>query len=63
MRKEYELECIRDAAQLNPPYDAVVMAVAHKEFSSLDIKGLIHQSSTVFDIKGKLPREITDGRL
>jgi UDP-N-acetyl-D-galactosamine dehydrogenase len=47
------------------PYDGVVVAVAHREFRDMGIAGvreLAGKSSVVYDIKGILPREQTDGR-
>lgn len=45
-------------------YDAVILAVAHKEFESMDFRSLrFSQESVVYDVKGILPREIIDGRL
>lgn len=46
------------------PYEAVVVAVAHTEFNSLDIKQFtLDQNSVVYDLKGILDREMVDGRL
>jgi UDP-N-acetyl-D-galactosamine dehydrogenase len=42
-------------------YDAVVLAVAHADFKSLDIKTLCNESSVVYDVKGFLSE--SDGRL
>lgn len=42
-------------------YDAVVLAVAHADFKSLDIKTLCNDSSVVYDVKGFLSE--SDGRL
>lgn len=44
-------------------FDAVIAAVAHEEFKSLDVRSLCKENAVVYDIKGKLPREICDGRL
>lgn len=44
-------------------YDAVVLAVAHRQFQQLDIYALKAPNAVVFDIKGILPQEMTDGRL
>ena len=44
-------------------YDTVILAVAHKEFLSLDIKAMLNEKSVVYDVKGILPRDIIDGRL
>jgi UDP-N-acetyl-D-galactosamine dehydrogenase len=45
-------------------YKAIVLAVAHKEFLSLDIESLKHgNAAVVFDIKGFLDRNTIDARL
>ena len=44
-------------------YDAVVLAVAHQEFASLDIGALYRGAAVIYDIKGILPRQTVDGRL
>lgn len=44
-------------------YDAVILAVAHDEFKSLDVKSLLKPNGVIYDVKGVLPRDIVDGRL
>lgn len=44
-------------------YDAIILAVAHKEFLSLDLKSLAKSNAVIFDTKSVLPKEIVDGRL
>lgn len=44
-------------------YDAVILAVAHHEFESLDVKALVKDGGVIYDVKGVLPKEIVDGRL
>lgn len=44
-------------------FDAVILAVAHKEFTELDVKSLLVKNGVVYDVKGMLDREIIDGRL
>ena len=45
-------------------YDAIVLAVSHNEYISLDISSLKKQKeSVVFDVKGFLDRNIVDERL
>ena len=43
-------------------YDAVVLAVAHREFESLDLRALTPQG-LVYDVKGLLPKGSSDWRL
>ena len=47
----------------NGPFDAVILAVAHDAFLSLDIRSLVPQPGVVYDVKGVLPRTLVDARL
>ena len=44
-------------------YDAAILAVAHNEFLSLDLRSLIPEPGVIYDVKGILPRKIIDSRL
>lgn len=44
-------------------FDAVILAVAHKEFAQLNILDLAKDESVIYDVKGVLDRGIVDGRL
>lgn len=44
-------------------FDAAIMAVAHNELKSLDVKSLVKDNSVIYDVKGVLPKEVIDGRL
>jgi UDP-N-acetyl-D-galactosamine dehydrogenase len=44
-------------------YGAVVLAVAHKTFTDLDLDRLIADNSVIYDVKSCLSKEIIDGRL
>jgi UDP-N-acetyl-D-galactosamine dehydrogenase len=49
--------------KLENDYDAVILAVAHKEFKELDIKSITHDNSVIYDIKCVLDPKQIDGRL
>ena len=50
--------------ELEGQYDAVVMAVAHKEFLSFDMRAFLKsKNGVVYDVKGVLNRDYVDGRL
>jgi len=49
--------------ELGEKYDAVVLAVAHKEFIGMDMESLKHEDSVVYDIKGFFDRNMADKRL
>lgn len=44
-------------------FDAVILAVAHDEFRSINLNQLKNDICVVYDVKGFLPRETVDGRL
>lgn len=44
-------------------YEAVILAVAHHEFLTYNIKSLTRDTNVVFDIKGCLDRSVVDARL
>jgi len=44
-------------------FDAVILAVAHNEFKSLDLKKNTNGVSVVYDVKGILSEEVIDGKL
>ncbi|WP_035756886.1 nucleotide sugar dehydrogenase [Hugenholtzia roseola] len=45
------------------PFDALVLAVAHREFENLEIKKLCNAKSVVYDVKSKLAKEVITARL
>jgi UDP-N-acetyl-D-glucosamine/UDP-N-acetyl-D-galactosamine dehydrogenase len=62
---EYSLECGRTkpGAAL---YDAIIVAVGHKEFIEMGVEGIRHSgkaNSVIYDVKSVFPRNSTDGRL
>ena len=44
-------------------YSAVILAVSHSQFLSMNIKYLVSDSGVIFDVKSTLPKENIDGRL
>ena len=64
VKHEYGLTSQKDSGELSADgYDAVVLAVSHREFVQLDVSKFRKGNAVVFDIKGILPRDIVDGRL
>ena len=61
---EYGIDVVPDVNQLSGrKFDAVIMAVAHDKFNSLHIEDLIVQNGVIYDVKGKLDRNIVTARL
>ena len=64
VRHEYGVKSIRSCDELfNNFYDAVVLAVSHREFEKIDLNKYKKSNAVVYDIKGILPINIIDGRL
>ncbi|MBE6385877.1 MAG: nucleotide sugar dehydrogenase [Lentisphaerae bacterium] len=64
IKKCYGFDAVNDFSQLNPAeYDAVVAAVAHRQFAELDWSVFSKPRRVIFDVKGFLPGDLIDGRL
>lgn len=59
---EYGIICQKDIID-GEKFDAVVLAVAHKEFAGLDINKYLKPNAVVYDVKGILSPEIVDAYL
>jgi UDP-N-acetyl-D-galactosamine dehydrogenase len=65
VREEFKLECLERMPN-KIDYSAIIIAVGHKEFVELNIKGLKNISSSksvIIDVKGIYPKKFTDFRL
>jgi UDP-N-acetyl-D-galactosamine dehydrogenase len=49
--------------QLTQPYDAVILAVAHKEFLGIDWRSKLLENGVLYDVKGVLDLGVVDARL
>lgn len=58
---EYGVEILSELP--SGKYDAIILAVAHKEFIGLDLDALKAETAVVFDVKGFLPQNSYDKRL
>ncbi len=63
VQHEYKLDLITEAKQLRSDYDAIVLAVAHNEFLSMDLQALKSDIGVIFDVKSLLPYHLSDARL
>ena len=61
VKKEYGLDVINTLP--DNQFDAVVLAVAHEQFMSIDLSGLLKKNHVIYDVKGILNRQLIDGRL
>ncbi|TXG37162.1 nucleotide sugar dehydrogenase [Seonamhaeicola maritimus] len=61
VKKEYDLDLIK---KINYSYDAVVLAVGHDAFKSIDYNQFIQRGDCViYDVKSVLPRDVITDRL
>ncbi|MFY9164426.1 nucleotide sugar dehydrogenase [Aquirufa antheringensis] len=61
VKKEYGIDLIES---IMGNYEAIVLAVSHKEFLELDMRSICSSStSIIYDIKSFLDRDMVDGRL
>ncbi len=60
VKHEYNLTLTTDLSQ---KYHAVVLAVSHKEFASIELEKLKEKNAIVYDIKGFLPKPSVTARL
>lgn len=44
-------------------FDAVILAVGHREFEKIAVRDLLRENGIIYDVKGVLPQNIADGRL
>ena len=63
VKNEYGIELISKHSSIKKIYDAVILAVSHKEFLTLDIEDFVNGNHVTFDVKSILPKEQTDTRL
>jgi len=63
VKKEFSLDLLTNEQELKNHYNAVVLAVAHKEFNNFDLKKFTSESSVVYDVKAFFPEDKIDGRL
>mgnify|MGYP002621648796 CR=1 FL=1 len=63
VEKEYGIFLTTKEETLTYRYDAVVLAVAHKEFQDIKVRTLVGDKGIVYDVKGVLDRQEVDARL
>lgn len=60
--REYGVICQKELVN-DQKFDAVILAVSHKEFLEMDIKDYLKEIVVVYDVKGILPSSVVDGYL
>jgi len=59
---EYGVATLSQETNLSS-YDAIIAAVAHRQFLTVNLGALRKKASVLYDVKGFFPREIVDARL
>ncbi len=59
---EYGWESVQELGDCKD-CDAIILAVAHDEFSSLNLNDLCKENKVIYDVKGILANDVADGRL
>lgn len=61
---EYGIDCTNDwDAIKDKKFNAIILAVAHKEFAGIDFREMLAECGVIYDVKGALPKEQIDARL
>lgn len=60
-KHEYDIDITNELPK--EKYDAVILAVSHREFANLDVAKLVKDQHVIYDVKCMLDRGIVDGRL
>ncbi|WP_411895326.1 nucleotide sugar dehydrogenase [Winogradskyella sp. A2] len=63
VKHEYGLDLISDIKNLDSDYDAIILAVSHKEFLEINLNKLKASGCVTFDVKSLLPVDTIDARL
>ncbi len=65
VHQEYAIDLLHDKPVAGS-YDGIIVAVAHDEFRAMGpdaIRALGREEAVIFDVKGILPKDMSDGRL
>lgn len=63
VKLEFGIKLLKERSQLKTNYDAVVLTVAHTEFSKINVADITSKNSVVFDVKAFFQKKDIDGRL
>ena len=61
VKHEYDIDVTNEL--LMNKYDAVILAVAHDQFRTMDVRAFVNENGVVYDIKNVLSKESIDERL
>jgi len=58
---EFGIEVVNELPE--GEFNAAIMAVAHNEFDSIDMLSLLKENHVIYDVKGRLDKNLVDSRL
>lgn len=61
VRHEYGISLVESISKED--FAGYIIAVGHNEFQDIDFKSLKEQAKVIYDVKGILPKELSNGRL
>lgn len=62
VKKDYGIDIVSKLDNTRK-YDAIILAVSHKEFVNIDWRTYLNPNGVIYDVKGILTRDQIDGRL
>ena len=62
VKKEYNINSA-NSLSMDKKYDAIILAVSHKQFANTNWRNLLNNNGIVYDVKGFLDKNQVDGRL
>lgn len=60
---EYNVTCCSNESIYGKKFNAIILAVAHRQFFDMDINSLAHENTVLFDVKSVLPEKLKATRL
>jgi len=63
VKHEYAIDLLTEPSQLASDYNAIVLTVSHKAFEGFDFTAITNNPFVLYDVKGMLAVEQSDGRL
>ena len=63
VKEEFGIDLISKNENIKIVYDAVILAVSHKEFLNIDLNNYVNGKHVIFDVKSVLPKDQSDSRL
>ena len=61
VKAEYGVEIVKVLP--NKKFDAIILAVAHEQFETLDFNAIKEQTAVIYDVKATMDKALVDGRL